>query len=55
VERIEVPTYDRDLLLAGNEIEGPAVIDEHASTTVIGLRDRVTVNAYGHLVIEVRA
>jgi N-methylhydantoinase A len=54
-ERIEAPAYHRELLLAGNEIEGPAVIDEHASTTVVGLRDRVTVNSYGHLVIEVQA
>jgi len=38
-----------------NAIEGPALIDEHASTTVIGLGDRLEVNGYGHLVIEVKS
>ena len=40
--------------MSGNTIEGPALIDEHASTTVIGPRDRLEVNGYGHLVIEVQ-
>ena len=40
-ERVEAKVYDRRFLLAGNTIEGPALIDEHASTTVIGLRDVV--------------
>ena len=52
-ERMEVPTFDRMALLAGNEIEGPAVIDEHASTIVLGRQDRLLVNEYGHLVIKV--
>lgn len=51
--RVEAAGYDRRFLLAGNEILGPAVIDEHASTTVLGPRDRLVVNAYGHLEIEV--
>ena len=52
-ERIEVQAFDRQALLAGNEIGGPAVIDEHASTIVLGRQDRLSVNEYGHLVIEV--
>ena len=52
--RIDVPAFDRNALLAGNEIEGPAVIDEHASTTLLGEQDRLLVNEFGHLVIEVR-
>ena len=35
-ERVEARVYDRTFLLSGNAIEGPALIDEHASTTVIG-------------------
>jgi N-methylhydantoinase A len=54
-ERVEAKVYDRRFLLAGNAIEGPALIDEHASTTVIGLGDRLEVNGYGHLVIEVKS
>jgi N-methylhydantoinase A len=53
-QRLDARVSDRALLLSGNAIEGPALIDEHASTTVIGPQDRLDVNAYGHLVIEVR-
>jgi N-methylhydantoinase A len=47
------PTYRRAELLAGNKISGPALIEEHASTTVLMPRDRMTVDAYGNLVIKV--
>ena len=50
-----VPAFDRMTLLGGNEIQGPAAIDEHASTIIVGQRERLTVNAYGHLVIKVGA
>ena len=53
-ERVDAQVYDRRHLLVGNVIQGPALIDEHASTTVIGPRDELVVNRYGHLVIEVR-
>jgi N-methylhydantoinase A len=44
--------YDRTKLLAGNVIEGPAIIEEVASTTVVEPSDKVTVNEFGHLVME---
>jgi N-methylhydantoinase A len=47
------PTYRRAELLAGNRISGPALIEEHASTTVLMPGDRMTVDAYGNLVIAV--
>jgi N-methylhydantoinase A len=47
--------YDRERLLAGNQIEGPAVIEEAASVTVLSPTDRATVNEFGHLVITVGA
>ena len=47
------PTYRRAELLAGNKISGPALIEEHASTTVLMPRDRMTVDGYGNLVIKV--
>ena len=40
-------------LLAGNKISGPALIEEHASTTVLMPGDKMTVDAYGNLVIAV--
>ena len=49
----DVPTYRRAALLTGNAIAGPALIEEHASTTVLMPGDRMTVDAYGNLVISV--
>jgi N-methylhydantoinase A len=50
---VETPTYKRDALLAGNRIAGPALIEEHASTTVLFPRDSVEVDSLGNLVIAV--
>jgi N-methylhydantoinase A len=47
------PTYRRTELLAGNMINGPALIEEHASTTVLMLGDRMVVDDYGNLAIRV--
>src|ERR1700730_12041306 len=45
--------YDRALLLAGNRIDGPALIEEYASTTVLWPGDRLEVDPYGNLHISV--
>jgi N-methylhydantoinase A len=49
----DTPTYRRAELLAGNKIAGPALIEEHASTTVLSPGDKMTVDAWGNLVIAV--
>jgi N-methylhydantoinase A len=49
------PAYDRTMLLCGNRIEGPALIEEHASTTVLMPGDILTVDEIGNLVIRVGA
>jgi N-methylhydantoinase A len=49
----DAPTWRRAELRAGNKISGPALIEEHASTTVLMPGDRMTVDAYGNLVIAV--
>ena len=46
------PTYRRTELVAGNTIKGPALIEEHASTTVLMPGDRMTVDDYGNLTIR---
>jgi N-methylhydantoinase A len=46
-------TYRRDALKAGNRIAGPALVEEHASTTVLEPGDRLVVDAYGNLVITI--
>ena len=45
--------YDRARLLAGNRIDGPALIEEYASTTVLWPGDRLEVDPYGSLHISV--
>ncbi|MGE4257236.1 MAG: hydantoinase/oxoprolinase family protein [Xanthobacteraceae bacterium] len=52
-QHVDTPTYHRPDLLGGNRIAGPALIEEHASTTVIHPGDVLTVDAYGDLVIEI--
>ena len=46
-------SYARESLRAGNRVEGPALVEEHASTTVVLPGDRLEVDAFGNLVIEV--
>ncbi len=46
-------TWRRAMLVAGNRINGPALIEEHASTTVLTPGDACEVDAYGNLVIAV--
>ena len=50
---VATPTYAREGLRAGNAIAGPALIEEHASTTVLLPGDRLRVDAFGNLMIEV--
>jgi N-methylhydantoinase A len=51
---IDTPTYHRSQLLAGNCIAGPALIEEHASTTVVHPGDVLGIDAFGDLVISIR-
>lgn len=50
---VATPTYMRAALLAGNKIAGPALIEEHASTTVLMPGDKLIVDTYGNLVIAI--
>lgn len=49
---VQALVYDREKLLHGNVIDGPAIIEEAASTTVVEPGDTVTVNEFGHLIIQ---
>jgi N-methylhydantoinase A len=51
---VDAPTFHRPALKAGNVIAGPALIEEHASTTVLHPGDRMAVDDFGDLVIETR-
>jgi N-methylhydantoinase A len=50
---VETPAYLRDALRAGNRIDGPALIEEHASTTVLFPGDRAEIDAFGNIVIAI--
>ncbi|NKY57659.1 hydantoinase/oxoprolinase family protein [Nocardia flavorosea] len=51
-EWVDTPVYDRALLLAGNTFDGPAIVEQFDSTTIIGMGQRATVDAVGHIIIE---
>jgi N-methylhydantoinase A len=50
---VEYALYTRESLLAGDAIEGPAVIAEHTATTVLHAGERLRVGPYGEMVISV--
>ncbi|WP_035609999.1 hydantoinase/oxoprolinase family protein [Hylemonella gracilis] len=50
---INTPVYVRDHLRAGNVIAGPALIEEHASTTVVQPDDTLSMDELGNLQIAI--
>ena len=54
-DAVDTDTWDRARLLAGNRITGPALIEEHASTTVLHPSDTLTVDEFGNLKISIRS
>ena len=50
---IRVSVYQRDELRAGTRLDGPAIITEYSSTTLIPRRCRVEVDSWLNLVIDV--
>jgi N-methylhydantoinase A len=49
---VQTPVYDRYRLAAGMRFDGPAIVEERESTTVIGPRARISVDARLNLVAE---
>jgi N-methylhydantoinase A len=49
----EAVVYDRSRLLAGNEIDGPAIIQEAGSATCVPGGVHVVVDVAGHLILTV--
>jgi N-methylhydantoinase A len=50
---LKCPIHDREALPAGHVVEGPAVIEEYASTTPLSRGDTATVSASGEIIITV--
>jgi N-methylhydantoinase A len=49
---LDCQTYERSLLVAGNVIEGPAVIEQMDTTTVLPPGETAAVDRYGTLIVE---
>jgi N-methylhydantoinase A len=47
------PVYVRDALRAGDIVAGPALIEEHASTTVIAPCDQARIDAYSNIDVSI--
>jgi N-methylhydantoinase A len=53
--RVPFAVYERRLLAPGDRVDGPAIVDEGTATTVVHSSQRLNVDEYGHLLIEVGA
>ncbi len=49
----DTPVYDRYALKPGDTFSGPALVEERESTCIIGVGDRVTVDADGNMIVAV--
>lgn len=49
---IEVPVYDRNKLAEGNELEGPAIVEERITTVIVHPGWKLKIDAYGNIVME---
>ena len=52
-DAIDCPVYRRESLAPGERIDGPAIIQEYASTTALFPQDRAEVTASGELLVHV--
>jgi N-methylhydantoinase A len=52
---IEYRVYQRTTLMAGDQLQGPAAIEEPGTTTIIDAADTLSVEDHGCMVIDVHA
>ena len=50
----KTPVYNRNLLLNGNRIKGPAIVVEYSATTVIPPGVSVTIDEYGNMLCSLK-
>lgn len=50
---VDTPVVQRSSLQAGDRMDGPVLVEEHASTTVVLPGDRLEVSPWGDLVIQI--
>jgi N-methylhydantoinase A len=49
---VEVPVYDRNKLVKGHEIFGPAIVEERITTVVVHPGWKLAIDIYGNIVME---
>jgi len=54
-DSVEYRVYQRDALRAGDQLQGPAAIEEPGTTTIIDATDTLSIENHGSLVIHVNA
>jgi len=52
---VSVPIVRRQELATGESIDGPAIVEEAESTTVVGPDERCRVDATGSLILSIEA
>jgi N-methylhydantoinase A len=52
---LDCPIYLRSGFKSGDQLDGPAVIEEVGATILVYPGDKIQVNDFGHLVVEVRS
>ena len=52
-QAVDCPIYLRSGFAAGDRLDGPAVIEDLGATILVYPGDKMAVNEFGHLVIEV--
>ncbi len=49
----DCPIYDREKLVSGNRVRGPAIIEQMDSTTVIHPDQQAEIDGFGNIIIEI--
>jgi N-methylhydantoinase A len=52
---VDCPVYDRESLRPGQELAGPLLVSEYASTTVVFPGDKLKIAPTGEMIISVRS
>lgn len=53
-EQIQTPVFDREQIMSGDVITGPAVIEQRDSTTLLWPENKARCDEWGNLIIEVK-
>ena len=50
---VKCPIYEREALSAGDTVDGPAIIEEYASTTFLSLGEKARISEFFDIIITV--